>query len=298
MKSSLSVVVNTKNVAGTLERCLRSVTEVSDEIVVMDMNSQDATLDIAKMFSARIFFHEDTGYVEPARNAAIARAKSDWVLVLDADEELSPGLKDKLPILLSAEETSAYFLPRQNIIFGKVAHTGWWPDYQLRLFRNGSVDWPAQIHSVPKVAGKAVYLPADEKESIIHYNYADVDEFIDRAQRYAAISASGKSKKDESTPDPLDAFFEELITRYYAWDGHHDGFHGEFLSVLQGCASVFEAAKIWEHRGFTDKKKPPKLSHLLDKYAQDARWWEAKLASERSHGAKRWIWRLRMALRK
>lgn len=298
MKSTLSVVINTKNAAGTLERCLISIKGIAHEIVIMDMHSTDATIEIATMFDARIFFHEDTGYVEPARNAAIAEAKSDWILVLDADEALSPGLGEELPQLLEKAEVDAYFLPRENIIFGKAVHTGWWPDYQLRLFRRGAVDWPPEIHSVPKVTGKAVYLPPDQKKSITHFNYVDVDAFIDRAQRYAAITAAQQTKKNTGTPDPLERFFQELITRYYAWEGIKDGFHGEFLSVLQGCAQVFEAAKIWEHRGFTDKKKPPKLSAVLEEYAKDARWWEAKLAMESSRGVTRWLWRLRLALRK
>ncbi len=289
MKPNLSLVVNTKNAAGTLERCLHSAKEVVDEIVVMDMHSTDATTDVAAMFDARVFFHDDVGYVEPARNAAIAAASGDWILILDADEILSEQLRDQLIKLISDPEADAYFLPRQNIIFGKFMHTGWWPDYQLRLFRRDAVTWLPQIHSVPKVSGKAIYLPPDEKVAIIHYNYNGIDEYWDRAQRYAAIVAAQNATAADKDLDPLGAFFTELLNRYYAQSGCQDGRHGEFLSILQGCTSVMEVAQSWEHRGFADKNEPPKLSAILQKYARDARWWEAKREYEQSSGLRRWL---------
>lgn len=295
MIPSLSVVINTKNAASTLERCLYSLKPVAREIVVMDMHSTDATAEIAEKFGAQFFLHEDTGYVEPARNAAIAKATGEWVLVVDADEALSEGLAERLPGLVKKPDVQAYFLPRKNIIFDQVAHTGWWPDYQLRLFRRGSVVWSPEIHSVPKATGKIAYLPPEEELALIHYNYASIDEYIDRAQRYAGIIAN--QERRETIPDPLEAFFAELLARYYSWEGYRDGRHGEFLSVLQGCTKVLEAAKIWEQRDFAESKKNPRLSEVLERFALEARWWEAKARVDAATGPAKWWWKIRQALR-
>jgi glycosyltransferase involved in cell wall biosynthesis len=295
MTPSLSIVINTKNAAATLERCLYSVKPIAAEIIVMDMNSSDATLEIAEKFAAKIYHHDDAGYADPARNAALAKATKDWILVIDADEELPEALQQKIPQLLDEESINGYSLPRQNLIFGQVASAGWWPDYQLRLFRRGQAHWPAEVHSLAQVTGKTVYLPAKPENAFVHYNYASIDEYIDRGQRYASYIA--EQFREENVPDPLETFFGELLTRYYAWEGFHAGRHGEYLSVLQSCTKVIEAAKVWERKGFPERKKNPKLSTILARVAGDARWWEAKLRREKSHGLARLYWRLRMALR-
>ncbi len=296
MSLSLSVVINTKNAASMLERCLKSVKFLAAEIIVMDMNSTDATLAIAEKFSAKVYHHEDAGYADPARNAALAKATQDWILVVDADEEIPNPLREKLPDLLADTTVNGYFLPRQNLIFGQVASAGWWPDYQLRLFRRGTVNWPPEVHGVAQVTGKTIYLPAKPEFSFLHYNYATIDEFIDRGQRYANYIA--QQHQEQPVPDPLTVFFDELLTRYYAGDGFSAGRHGEFLSLLQAAVRVIETAKIWELQVFPAKKRNPLLSQILTQVASDAHWWEAKIQREKSHGLARWYWRMRMAIKK
>jgi glycosyltransferase involved in cell wall biosynthesis len=146
----LSVVINTKNSSATLEKALGSVRSFADEIVVMDMQSTDNTLEIAKKYDCQVYSHKDVGYVEPARNAAIAKAKGEWIFILDADEEAPDKLKD-LVSELSTTTTDSYFVPRSNIIFGRAVNTGWWPDYILRLFRKDHVTWSDELHAVPQV---------------------------------------------------------------------------------------------------------------------------------------------------
>lgn len=257
---SLSVVVNTKNSAETLEATLKSV-YWADEIVVVDMFSQDKTVEIAKKFTKNIFTHPDVGYVEPARNFAIAKAGHDWILVLDADEEVSPDLKELILKLISTEsEASAYYFPRKNLIFGRwIKHAHWWPDYQLRLFQKGSVTWSDEIHSIPITTGEVAELPAQENLSLIHHNYQTIHQFIERLNRYTEITA--KNKTSISPPSSanlinssglvsLKTFFNEFLSRFFADEGYRDHEHGLSLSLLQAFYELVVKLKAWEKTGF------------------------------------------------
>ena len=299
MKSTLSIVINTKNSAPFLEKCLRSVRDIADQIVIMDMQSSDQTVEIAKRFKAEIYLHEDVGFVEPARNAALSHATSDWIFVIDSDEELSPSLRKEIPTLLQGE-VDAYFVPRSNIIFDKAMKTGWWPDYQLRLFRNGSVKWPETIHAVPQVTGEVKWLEPKRDTALIHHNYQSIDQFVDRAQRYSSIAAAEQSRNSEGKETlrhPVDAFFAEFFSRWYANNGFDDELHGQYLSLFQGWTRVLELARAWERDGFPQKSRPLSLSALLWQRAREAKWWENREQWEKSRGLARWYWRVRMKLR-
>ncbi|MCD8484492.1 glycosyltransferase family 2 protein [Candidatus Woesebacteria bacterium] len=289
---TLSVVVNTKNSAATLKACLNSVKSIADEIIVMDMHSDDRTVEIAKNFRAKVFYHPDVGYVEPARNAAIGKATGDWVLILDSDETIPPSLATEIrETLILDPKTDAYFLPRKNIIFGKWVKTGWWPDYVLRLFKPNLVVWSNEIHSTPQISGTAERLPESEKLAIVHENYQTVDQFIDRAQRYGRIVATNQHENKKTTPDPLKNFFSEFLRRYFQWDGQNDGAHGYYLSVLQGLTAVLESAYLWEKKEFSSAKKQVKISGLLAEMAREARYWELTNKVNASSGILRWYWK-------
>lgn len=288
----LSLVVNTRNAGATLAACLQSAKALVEEIIVMDMESDDDTPAIAKAHGATLLRHPNVGYVEPARNAALAAAHGDWILLLDADEELHGDLAARIPDLIADTEVDAYYLPRQNIIFGRPVRSGWWPDYQLRLFRAGTVDWPTTIHGRPTVRGKTRELPPEASNSIIHHNYDTLDAYIDRAQRYSAI--------ESATEAPLPAhffapFLDELIRRYYHWDAWHDGRHGQALALLQGWQAALVALRRWEAHDFSEgDAMGPALSRLLTHAAADARYWEARARWEKASVRTRWYWQLRM----
>ncbi len=289
---TLSVVINTKNSAATLKACLSSVKGIADEIIVMDMHSEDRTVEIAKDFRAKVFYHPDVGYVEPARNAAIAKATSDWVLILDSDETIPPSLATEIrDTLILDPKTDAYFLPRKNIIFGKWVKTGWWPDYVLRLFKPNLVVWSNEIHSTPQISETAERLLESERLAIVHENYQTIDQFIDRAQRYGRIVAAGQHENKKASPDPLKNFFSEFLRRYFQWGGHNDGAHGYYLSVLQGLTAVLESAYQWEEKEFSASTKHGRVSALLRDMAREARYWELTEKVNTSSGLMRWYWK-------
>lgn len=291
---TLSVVINTKNTGATLKQCLQSVKRLADEIVVMDMHSTDKTVQIAKQFGARVFTHPDVGLVEPARNAAIKKAKGRWILILDADEELPPSLAQYIrQSLITNAEADAYFLPRKNMIFGKWVKTGWWPDHVLRLFRAGQVTWQDEIHSVPQVTGSSVWVANQERYAIIHHHYDTIDQFIDRAQRYGKVV----SEQTSSTPtDPLSTMFDELFRRYYAWEGSLDGQHGYYLSLLQAWTAMLPTLYSWEKNEFSSKKRmTDSLATQLQRAARAATYWEVESAWRSAQGLRKTWLRVRLA---
>ena len=154
MISKISVVINTFNEEKNIERAIESV-EWADEILVCDMYSDDDTAVIAKKLGAKIIFHKRVGFVEPARNMAISKAEGDWVLVLDADEEIPSELAGKIREIISKDGVVTHVeIPRKNIIFGKALNASmWWPDYNTRLFKKNSLTWGNRIHSKPKTEG-------------------------------------------------------------------------------------------------------------------------------------------------
>ncbi len=297
--ATLSVIVHTKNSAATLPACLKSVQSLADELIVMDMQSTDDTLRIAETFTKNIFHHPDVGYVEPARNKALQKATQEWILILDSDEEISPDLVKNIRQLLESDSpVVAYQLPRKNLIFGRWAKSGWWPDYQVRLFQTGKVTWKPELHSQPAIDGPLEKVPAQEEWAILHHNYSNIDSFLDRAQRYSQIAATeiqqGKRQKTESLTS---TWLTELIKRWYFLKANEQGRYGETLAILQSFFEVLAQAKHWEQTEWSPSKSPQKLSKTLAYAANQARYWEAHQQWEKASGLNRIFWRLRMKFR-
>ncbi len=159
---SISAVVNTLNEERHIEACLESLSWV-DEIVVVDMQSFDRTVELARRFTDRIYFHEQVGYVEPARNFAIGQATGSWVLVLDADERVPALLAKRLRDI--AEQDAPYaavLIPRKNHFCGLwLTDPNSFPDHQTRFFRKNDVTWSDVIHSQPEVRGEVMVMEPD-----------------------------------------------------------------------------------------------------------------------------------------
>lgn len=293
--AELSVIVHTKNSAETLSACLSSVKNIADELIIMDMGSTDNTLKIARQFKAQILDHPDVGYADPARNKALQAANKDWILVVDSDEEIPPTLAEKIKELINQEsDTVAYAFPRRNLIFNKWAQSGWWPDYQRRLFKRGHVNWPPELHGLPQVDGHLTKLAADEKLAIIHHNYQTIDDFIDRAQRYSTIAAKEmKSGNRKSQPSLISAWLEEFTRRWFVDKAYEQNHYGQTLAWLQSSFEALALAKYWESLEFKQSTKLPKLSAQLANAARSAKYWEADLACQNAVGLSKIYWRLR-----
>jgi glycosyltransferase involved in cell wall biosynthesis len=262
----ISVVINTLNEEENLLKALSSIKKLADEIVVVDMHSTDNTVKIAKKAGAKVFKHKRTGYVEPARNFAIKKATGDWILMLDADEEVSLSLSVSLGKIIKRPKADYYRLPRKNIIFGKwIKHSRWWPDYNIRFFKKGYVDWSEIIHSVPLTKGKGLDLEAKEGNAITHYHYKSIDQYIDRMNNYSARYAKMRFEEGYKFRwhDLIKRPSDEFLSRYFFGKGYRDGIHGLALSGLQAFFEFVIYLKIWQLNKF--KEKDISISEIIKK---------------------------------
>ena len=277
----ISVVINTRNEEGNIKRCLDSVKWV-DEIIVVDMYSEDKTVAIAKKMGAKVFPHKYTFYVEPARNFAISKTSGDWILILDADEEISPKLAKIIKKLSENHKDLTFFrLPRKNIIFSKwLKHSRWWPDYNIRFFRKGCVRWSEKIHSVPLTRGTGRDLEAKEINAITHYHYRTISQYLERMNRYTDIQAKELIKNDYQFHwrDILKKPMGEFLSRFFAGEGYKDGLHGLVLALLQSFSEVVKYIKVWEKEKFIEQDIS-NYHEALEENINDYLHWQARSAN-------------------
>lgn len=292
----ITAIVHTRNSGETLERCLDSIPAVA-QLLVVDMNSSDDSVKIARAKGAEVISVDDAGYVEPARATALAAAKQPWILIVDADEALPEAVKTWLPELIATNAHSVYSLPRRNTIFGKpLTATGWWPDYQVRLFKAGSVTWPEKIHSQPETTEKSFKLPATDEYALSHLNYQHIAQFIDRMNRYTTIEAqTNPTAKQEDQWLLLQT--RELFSRLGALEGWRDKEQGLSASLLQSFYPLVSALKRWEAQGFTPNPSfDESLEKQLDIAVGELRYWRATIRIQNTTGVAQFLWRIRRKL--
>ncbi len=275
----ISVVINTLNEEKNLPRALASVKSFADEIVVVDMRSEDKTVEIAKKAGAKVYKYKRIGYVEPARNYAISKAIGEWILILDADEQAPKVLVKELKKIVQKPKADYYRLPRKNIIFGKwIKHSRWWPDYNIRFFRKEFVSWSEIIHSVPITQGKGLDLQAREDLAIIHYHYDSIEQFVERMNRYTSEHAKLRIKDGYKFKwqDLIKKPIEEFLGRYFSGEGYKDGIHGLALASLQAFSELVLYLKIWQKKGFEEgKTQIEEVVEAMKDAETDIHYWQA-----------------------
>lgn len=276
----LSVVITAWNEEKNIARAISSAISLADEIVVVDTQSTDDTIAIARKLGAKVYRHKFTGIVEPVRNYSISKARGDWILLLDADEEISPSLAAKIRQAISDPQADYYRLPRKNIIFSQwITSSHWWPDYVYRLFRKGSITWDPAIHSLPYTRGTGRDFPPSEPYALIHHNYDSISQFIDRLNRY-----TDHQPKPEHFfwPDLISKPIGEFLSQYFARQGYKNGLHGLVLSLLQAFSTLVLYLKLWEQTGFKPQEvSPQQLNQQLAMASPELKWWlyESKINS-------------------
>jgi glycosyltransferase involved in cell wall biosynthesis len=245
----LSVAIVACNEADVLGECLESV-RWADEIVVVDLESSDDTVEVARRYNATIFQHRHVDFVELVRNFSIEKTTGQWILVLDPDERITPDLAEA--IRLAIRDTSdlvALELPRVSYFFGReIRHAGYGVDYIARVFRRGAVEWRPEVHFRPKLVGKVEAIPYTPERKVIHLNYTSIRQFIEKMNRYTdneaqLMLASGRSFRWYK---PFSYSLRELLNRYFALRGYKDGMHGLIISVLFAIYWAVIALKMWD----------------------------------------------------
>lgn len=259
MAPRISVVVNTLNEEANLPFALASVRSWVDEIVVVDMHSDDRTTEIAREFGAEVFLHPRTVAVDAARAFAIARATGDWILLLDADELIPAPLSRRLQEIATTDSADVVWLPRLNFLLGEsLGHTGWGPDQDRhpRFFQRGWVDASDTIHDFlhPRAGARALQLDVRPDQAIVHFNYLDVEHFLEKLNRYTTVEALQALERGEPT-SPGRALMRggrEFVARYVKNRGYRDGWRGFYLSLFMAFYRVATHAKLHQLRSSGD----------------------------------------------
>lgn len=277
-KLKISAVLVVRNEEKNLKRCLASVKNLVDEIIVVDEESSDKTLEIAKEFTDKVFVHKSVGFVEPARNFSIEKATGDYILILDADEEIEKGLFSKLKKIAEEGKADYVLIPRKNLTFEAwIKNTGWWPDYQIRFFRKGKVKWQDRIHSKPMVSGSQITLEPLMENAIIHHNYDTVSQFITKLDVYTSVEVSQVENSDFILANLIKNPVNEFISRYFSHKGYKDGVHGFVLSVLMAFYIFVVEVKLWEKTKFQEKDSKEVLLTIKNEtrnVKKSLRYWE------------------------
>lgn len=249
-EQKISVVINTYNAEEHLEKVLQSV-ECFDEVVVCDMESTDSTLEIAKQHGCKIitFKKGNISIVEPARQFAIEAASHPWVLVVDADELITPELADYLyKQIAQADCPDGISIPRKNYFMGKFMHSTY-PDYILRFFRKEKAQWPPVIHTSPNVDGTVYRIPRRQEQlAFIHLANDSVSDILRKNNTYSNYEVIRRSKKKYGLSHLFLRPFFRVFKAYVLKGGWKDGMPGLIYALLMGVYQFMIVAKIIEKR--------------------------------------------------
>jgi glycosyltransferase involved in cell wall biosynthesis len=233
-----------------LPRTLETV-KWADEIIVVDSGSKDRTIEIAQSYGAKTSYHAFGGHGEQ-KNVALDLCTRDWILLLDADEPLTPELQKEIRELLAGEpKYTAYWIPRLNLILGRwMRHGGFYPDHKLRLFKRGSarLDEGVGPHSTPRHEGPKGKL----KGNMLHYAYPDLVVYLEHMNRYSSEIAQLLAAKGRTSPS-LPSFvwncllnpWATFIYNYFFRLGFLDGREGLLLHLNHSVYIHWKFIKAW-----------------------------------------------------
>jgi len=246
MGIKISVAIITFNEEKNIKRCINSVLDIADEIVVVDSLSNDNTCSIAKNLGAKVIDQKFLGHIAQ-KQLAVNNCKNDWILSLDADEELSVQLKDEIKNLLKTSlKFDAYIMPRVSFHLGRwIRNGGWYPDAKIRLFNKNKAKWGGyNPHDKVIVQGSVGKLKSD----LQHYVFKDLRHNIDTNNSYSSIMAEDLYKSGVSFSyvklflKPIGKFLEVYIYK----KGFLDGMPGFIIAIGASYSMFLKFAKFWE----------------------------------------------------
>lgn len=245
----LSVCLITHNEEANIVRTLESVRGIADEIIVVDSHSTDSTVTLAKS-SGAIVFDEDWKGFAAQKNSCIAKSGGDWILSLDADEEVSPELASSILALKnasSAPQFGGYFMARRNLYLNKwIKRAGYYPDRKLRLVKRGYAKFQLRaVHEDMKMSSNTGILNGD----LIHHAYSDLEKFIDHANRYSSLGAQMVVDEKPAGFSIVNILFRpavNFIYRYVLRGGFLDGREGLLVHLTHASYVSWKFSKAWE----------------------------------------------------
>lgn len=244
----LSALILAKDEQAMIEDCLKQLDFV-DEIILLDQNSQDKTVEIASRYTSKIINSSFEDFAKN-RNLLAKTAKGEWLLYIDADERLTKELTLEIKQAIKyprTTECSAFFFPRKNIILGKwLKYGGWWPDFVPRLFKKDKLKgWYGQVHESPKVDGSFGYL----KTPIVHLTARSISQMLAKTTKWARIEAQlfqKASYPQVTIAKVVKSAIAEFFRRYVLKRGFLDGTVGLIEAIYQSFHQAAVLTYLWE----------------------------------------------------
>ncbi len=241
----LSVSIITLNEESNLERTLEAISDIAEEIVIIDSDSEDRTCEIAHNFGAKVYNKKWMGFADQ-KNAAIAECRNEWILTIDADEVVNSELKEAIRNAVNNPTADAYYINRKTNYIGKTLNYAWQPDWNLRLAkRSANPVWHGgAIHESLQINGSTAKLPGH----IIHYSYSGIKHHFQKTIKYAKISAQvyfdnkRQFRLSNLLVNPLYAF----IRLYFIRKGCLDGTRGFIAGISSAFGTFLKYAFLWE----------------------------------------------------
>lgn len=242
----LSVAMITFNEEKNLDRTLKSLRDLADEIVIVDSGSTDRTEEIAKKYGAKFIRQSWLGYGKQ-RNFAFDNSSEEWILCIDADEELTEELYLKIRgIIKNSSDKNVYEINRISVCFGKILkHGGWEKSYAVRLFKKGSGRFNDNtVHESFETRSPIIKI----RESLLHHSYLTLEDYFSKFNRYTtegALEYYKKGKKSnvfQITLNPIYKFFRMYIFRF----GFLDGIEGLMIATTSSLYSMVKYFKLRE----------------------------------------------------
>jgi len=245
--AKLSAVLITKNETDNIEACLNSITWV-DEIVILDSGSTDDTLEIACKFTDKIYTNSDWIGFGLQRQRAQEFATGDWVFVIDADERVTPELKDEiLSIIEGDNRNNVYAVPRLSWAFGSfIRHSGWYPDYVVRVYPRDRAHYDnALVHEkvVPDGGMNTVKLSSD----LLHFTFRNLEQWANKTALFAAAWSDERYRrgKKSSIWIAIGHALSYFIKTYLFKRGFLDGRAGLLLAILGAYSRILKYSDLW-----------------------------------------------------
>lgn len=242
--TQFSAIIITKNAAAHIEECLASVAWC-DEIVVVDCGSADGTVARCRSFTDNIVVTDDWPGFGPQKNRALAMATGEWVLSIDADERVTPALEQEIKAAISQNRLSAFRIPRRSRYCGRwIKHSGWSPDYVIRLFRRGSARFSDDLvhEQVQVLSGNVGTL----KSPLLHYSFNSLEEVLEKINHYSTANAQlayAKGKKASLKKAIFHGLWAFLRT-YLFRGGFLDGREGFMLAISNAEGTYYRYIKL------------------------------------------------------
>lgn len=245
--ATLSAVLIVKNEEKILDACLETISW-ADEIIVVDAGSSDKTIEIAKSYTSKVYSEPDWRGYGIQRQRAQAYASGDWVIMLDADEQISEELSVSIQhVVDNNDQTKVYAVGRLSWVFGRfIRHSGWYPDYVIRLYpRNRGQYGEEKVHE--KLHFKDDMQVVRLKGDLLHYTYRDLEHYLVKSAGYAAAWAEQRQARGKRS-SLLQGFWHGLacFLRMYVFRlGFLDGRQGLLLAMLSGHSTFVKYADLW-----------------------------------------------------